>query len=74
MKLFPMTCDRFHAWTPIVIGPLLLLPMFAVGRMPPPAGLLTVAVLAGVVSILGIATLLAPRIAPAGWPWALRNT
>lgn len=63
MKLFPMTCDRFHFWTPVLVGPLVLIPVFATRHlpMPMPVSLITTAALALVVLVLGVTTLMAPR-------------
>jgi hypothetical protein len=61
MKFFPMTCDRFHFWTPLVIGPLMLIPILGSRHLPVPGSLISTGVLAFVVLMLGVTTLMAPR-------------
>ena len=61
MKTFPMTCDAFHFWIPVLVGPAVALPIFATPRLPAPIALLTFGILGLVWLSLGITTLMAPR-------------
>lgn len=67
MKFFPMTCDRFHFWTPIVVGPLVFIPLIATWAaarrqpLPMPVATAGFGVTALVLVILAVTTLMAPR-------------
>ncbi len=61
MKFFPMTRDRFHFWTPLWVGPMVVLPVLLSRQLPMPVSLLATGVLGLTVAMLGVTTLMAPR-------------